>query len=145
MKFNEIDPDKWQELQPYLDTCLLPVTGLEGVESPEETTKALEELRDVMDLLEIPFKGRIVTYPALHYITSREIGGIRTIVDRIRAGGFRYVIVASARLNERELSIAGADLNVSMIDLHAANEAPGTDVSQKVQALWNKKASSLPD
>ncbi|MGO4375464.1 DUF2487 family protein, partial [Paenibacillus sp. MCAF20] len=67
MKFSEIEKEQWEELRPYLDTCLLPVTGMDGSEQPYEATEWLERLRDIMDLIEIPFKGRVVTYPACHY------------------------------------------------------------------------------
>ncbi|WJH37540.1 YpiF family protein [Paenibacillus sp. CC-CFT747] len=69
VKFSEIREEQWKDLQPYLDTCLLPITGLTGTESPWMTTEALEMLRDIMDLVENPYKGRLVTYPALHYFS----------------------------------------------------------------------------
>ena len=56
----------------YLDTCLLPVTGLTGKESPVEAGDRLEQLRDLLDLLEIPYHGRTVTYPAWHYAEDAE-------------------------------------------------------------------------
>src|SRR5690348_10219692 len=67
LKFSEMTQDSWAELQLYLDTCLIPYTALSGEQSPVEVTEALERLRDFLDLVEIPFKGRIMTYPAFHY------------------------------------------------------------------------------
>lgn len=68
MKFSDIEEQTWDELRPYLDTAVLPVTGLNGGETPWEATRELEYLRDALDLIEIPFKGRIVTYPATIFL-----------------------------------------------------------------------------
>ena len=40
MKFSEVDEQTWPELTPF-DTCLIPFTGLSGMETPEATV-ALE-------------------------------------------------------------------------------------------------------
>ena len=74
MKFSDIEEQNWEQLAPYLDTCLLPLTGLDGTEKPWQATNALEKLRDFLDLIEIPFRGRIVTYPAAHYELLEEEG-----------------------------------------------------------------------
>ena len=73
MKFSDIDKEQWPELKPYLDTVLLPVTGLSGDEQPWEATRGLEKLRDLIDAVEIPFHGRVVIYPAYHYISKTTI------------------------------------------------------------------------
>ena len=94
MKFNDIAAQEWTELKPYLDTCLLPFTGLTGFEDPMQVTTALEQLRDVLEVIEIPYKGRVVTYPALHYIAgtgSRE--QLDAISLQLKKSGFRYIIV----------------------------------------------------
>lgn len=59
MKFSDIREEDWARWEPWLDTCLLPLTGLNGTELPWEVTQSLEKLRDIMDLVEIPFKGRM--------------------------------------------------------------------------------------
>lgn len=95
MKFSDIDKEQWPELKPYLDTVLLPVTGLSGDEQPWEATRGLEKLRDLIDAVEIPFHGRVVIYPAYHYISKTTIeADLQHICSRLRAGGFKYVIVA---------------------------------------------------
>jgi hypothetical protein len=135
MKFTEFDGERWAELQLYFDTAVLPVTGLAGGESPDEAAAALERLRDLLDLVETPFKGRTVTYPALHYAAD----GARTI-ERVASGlksaGFRHVIVVSLdRAFQSELQavdlwiVPGPD--GSLPDKRAASEA--------VQAMWRQR------
>lgn len=141
MKFSEITREQWDELSPYLDTCLLPVTGISSAVKPYEATEWLEQLRDVMDLIEIPFKGRVVTYPAWHYIyNSGELADhLNEWCSSIKRLGFRYVIVVSA----------SKDLNVhcSAVDLWFHPGAEGvlpqqTEVSDAIRALWSGHASS---
>lgn len=97
MKFSEIEREKWKELSPYLDTVLLPLSGLTGREEPWEATEALERLRDALDPLERAYKGRVVTYPALHYAVSNEalVEVADELCDRLFASGFQYCIVVT--------------------------------------------------
>ncbi|GLX68958.1 DUF2487 family protein [Paenibacillus glycanilyticus] len=133
MKFSDIAKEQWDELRPYLDTCLLPVTGMTGLEQPHEARIALEQLRDVMDLVEIPFKGRIVTYPAMHY-GHGEAELINRTCQSLKGAGFRFVILISA-VSLNELECPEADL---IICPSADGEAPSAAiVSKAVQALWN--------
>ncbi|WP_243711568.1 DUF2487 family protein [Paenibacillus sp. BK033] len=136
MKFSDIAEQQWDELKPYLDTCLLPVTGMTGLEQPHEATLALEKLRDVMDLIEIPFKGRIVTYPAMHYLNAESAEALVTTTCRsLKESGFRFVIVISAK-NQDGLEYPDADL---VICPGGEGEAPtSANVSKAVQALWNR-------
>ncbi|GMK46198.1 hypothetical protein PghCCS26_33270 [Paenibacillus glycanilyticus] len=136
MKFSDIAEQQWDELKPYLDTCLLPVTGMTGLEQPFEATLALEQLRDVMDLIEIPFKGRIVTYPAMHYMNEDSAGALVSKTCRsLKETGFRFVIVISAK-NQVGLECPDADL---VICPDGDGEAPtAANVSKAVQALWNR-------
>lgn len=133
MKFSEIESSKWDELKPYLDTCLLPVTGLTGLETPSEATKALEDLRDIMDGIEIPFKGRVVTYPACHY-TGEDSGHaiVEQLCSSIKRSGFRYIIVVSARLTN--LSTASADLIFAPTE---TGEVPSAEqIGQEIRSMW---------
>jgi len=133
MKFSEITSELWEELKPYLDTCLLPVTGLNGTESPAETTQALEDLRDVMDGIEIPFKGRVVTYPACHYIEETEgHDNVEKLCLALKRSGFRYVIVVSARL--RNLAPPSADL--TFVPNHEGVSVEAEAIGQAIRSLW---------
>jgi len=130
MKFSEIKKEEWPALKPYLDTCLLPVTGLDGSESPVEAADCLEKLRDVLDLIERPYRGRTVTYPAWHYVSDRETleAQLAASVNKLREAGFRYVVIVTAT---DELAVgpqAGADLVVT-----PANSAEATKL---IADLW---------
>ena len=87
LKFSDISRESWPELQPYVDTCLLPLTGLTGMESPWEATETLEKLRDVIDRVEIPFRGRIVTYPAVQYGREEGLEAVDRLCCSLREGG----------------------------------------------------------
>ncbi|CAH0118770.1 hypothetical protein PAE9249_01264 [Paenibacillus sp. CECT 9249] len=135
MKFSDISAEEWKELQPYLDTCLLPVTGLTGREQPWETTEALEDLRDWMDMVEIPFRGRVVTYPAMHYAGGED--GINEVCRQLKNAGFRYVILISSRLELNGESFPEADLALSPTSESEPGGKPrAADISRMVQELW---------
>lgn len=131
MKFSEIEQAKWDELAPYLDTCLLPFTGLNGTEKPWEVTEALERLQDVMDEVEKPFTGRIITYPAVHYQSEMEEAA--TIVERtaenVRAAGFKYVVVISVQ----ELHFKTGSRSV---DLFLDSSSSSKELQDKIVTLW---------
>lgn len=135
MKFSDIKETDWQELKPYLDTCLLPVTGLSGDELPHEATKQLERLRDMLELIEIPFRGRVVTYPACHYTELETMHGmVERLCGSLKKTGFRFVIVATANETLR-LSVQSADYVLAPGDNGKWPSAE--EVSQAVQALWS--------
>lgn len=139
MKFNDIAAQEWTELKPYLDTCLLPVTGLTGYEDPMQVTTALEHLRDVMEVIEIPYKGRVVTYPALHYIagtgSSEQLDGI---VHQLKKSGFRYIIVLTLYAEAINWKSDETDLLI-VVDKEQwvqQSEAIKSGIFKQVQQLW---------
>lgn len=137
MKFSEITSDQWDELRPYLDTCLLPITGLDGTEAPHETTARLEELRDWMDEIENPFRGRIVTYPALHYPTEEAIQGVDGICRNLRDVGFKYIILVSSRLSNVQAVIKEADLILSPSTIKSSDGASLRSlIALEIQRMW---------
>ncbi|QYR19886.1 YpiF family protein [Paenibacillus sp. sptzw28] len=138
MKFSELTPEQWAELQPYLDTAVLPVTGMSGSEMPYEATEALERLRDVLDLIEVPFKGRVVTYPACHYgewseETVEQVAKLCTNL-KLRAG-FRYVVIATASAApEKAVKETGADVVIGP-DLEGCLPS-SSSVGDSIRRLW---------
>lgn len=135
MKFSDISADQWEQLQPYLDTCVLPLTLLQGDETPAETTSALERLRDLLDLIEVPFKGRTVTYPAVQYMLDESSleSSIDQICARLKSSTFTYVIVVMAsKLSSFEPE--NADLLISSDDEQ--------DIRVQIQELWSGQANS---
>ncbi|MBD2845143.1 DUF2487 family protein [Paenibacillus sp. IB182496] len=136
MKFNEVEASTWLEMRRYFDTCLLPVTAMSGGESPAEATAELERLRDLMDKIELPFKGRTVTYPALHYCEKDESAFLNTLCRRFKASGYRYVVLLTARAAVR-LQAGEADLIIAASE----DELPSDlEVRQAVQAMWQAGA-----
>ncbi|MCZ8512962.1 DUF2487 family protein [Paenibacillus filicis] len=138
MKFSEIEQGGWEELKPYLDTCVLPLTGLQGGEQPWEATMALEMLRDALDVVEIPFKGRTVTYPALHY--TRDIADLSGLCGRLkREAGFRYVVCVTPR-TEEELPIeevcADLILRFTPEQLSDRPEEARREAAERMTRLW---------
>ncbi|MFD0619294.1 DUF2487 family protein [Paenibacillus sp. GCM10027629] len=139
MKFSEIASDQWEELQPYLDTCLLPVTGLTGKESPYEATLALEQLRDWMDEVEVPFKGRMVTYPAFHYADEKDCERVNAFCQHLKEGGFTYVVLISAQLSLTDEMVKNADLALSPATVIPSEEEDISHImTRKIQQLWHK-------
>ncbi|MBW7473423.1 YpiF family protein [Paenibacillus oenotherae] len=137
MKFSELTADQWAELQPYLDTAVVPVTGLSGGELPYEATEALERLRDVLDLIEGPFKGRTVTYPACHYGTWNDGGEqhAAALCRKLKQSGFKYVVLAAAFYADATRAEAvHADLMIGLEQDGALPEAAA--VSEAVRRLW---------
>ncbi|MFC4103705.1 DUF2487 family protein [Paenibacillus xanthanilyticus] len=136
MKFSELTPDQWAELAPYLDTAVLPVTGLSGNELPFEATEALERLRDVLDRIEQPFKGRIVTYPSCQY-ADHGAGAeqVEQICANLKRSGFKYVILTAAFDIESWIGkVASADL---IVGTDAQGNPPQSDeVNAAVRNLW---------
>ena len=104
MKFSEVDEQTWRNLHLF-DTCLIPFTGLSGMETPWRRRHALERLRDFMDLAEIPFKGRLVTYPAVQYGNTEDIKLLNEVCHNVKSSGFKFVVIMTADV---ELSIGRA-------------------------------------
>jgi 23S rRNA (pseudouridine1915-N3)-methyltransferase len=132
MKFKDIDSAQWAELRPYLDTCLLPITGLTGLEAPGQATDELEKLQKWMDAVEVPYHGRIVTYPAMHYTSKNEFSAsVNEVCNNLRASGFRYVILITTneRYQEEDLH---ADLLLSQSRLTAL------EAVHLVQDMWRR-------
>ncbi|WP_409346625.1 DUF2487 family protein [Paenibacillus sp. MBLB4367] len=141
MKFSDIKKDQWADLQPYLDTCLVPLTGLTGGEEPWEVTQALERLADIMEPVEIPFKGRVVTYPSLHYNgqPGSFVAGVNHLCGKLREGGFAYVILISADPAISIMSFEGADLFLSAEDASGGKALIG----EKLQEVWRREKEKL--
>ena len=138
MKFSEFNAEQWAELEPYLDTAILPLTGLDGSEMPYEATQALEILRDLLDRIEAPFKGRVVIYPACHYNQGTHGSLAEELCRNLRSVGFRYVIAAAANpINEAD-QLSNADL---FLGLEADGTLPSKDsISEAVRTLWLGRA-----
>lgn len=137
MKFSEIESSTWEELRPYLDTCLIPVTGLTGNEQPFEVTLKLEQLRDVMDWVEQPFKGRMVTYPSFQYGREEISQDVNEICHRVKQSSFSYAVVISAEVELTEEMLPHADLILTPGQIQTVNpEDPAAFARAQIQRMW---------
>ncbi len=137
MKFSELSEETWAELQPYLDTCLLPVSGLTGSEAPWEAKERMLRTGDWLAPLEQAFHGRTVTLPAYHYDRAGEDAAERlnALCARLKAdGGFRYVVVVCGQAGGVPDRVDEADLRVQPAG--DGDEPDETALRQAVSALW---------
>lgn len=140
MKFSDITEQSWEELKPYLDTCLIPVTGLSGKEQPFEVTASLTRLRDIMDWIEIPFKGRVVTYPSVQYSVENIAKQLCDICHNVRIAGFTYIIVVSSDLEFDDNDLSGVDLLVTPNRFEGSDRrSASSEVMRKIQEMWENK------
>jgi 23S rRNA (pseudouridine1915-N3)-methyltransferase len=135
MKFSEINADSWPELQNYLDTCLIPVSGLTGAESPWETTDKVARTGQWLAPLEQAFRGRTVTMPAFHYDTGslEDRERLNQLTRQWRTIGFRYIVAICGQPIELSWK-----LEVDLI-IGPTNDDEVTDVEKirkSVADLW---------
>ncbi|MDH6671890.1 23S rRNA (pseudouridine1915-N3)-methyltransferase [Paenibacillus sp. LBL] len=141
MKFSEVDEQTWEELKPFYDTCLIPYTGLSGLESPWEVTAALERLRDFMDLAEIPFKGRLVTYPAIQYGKTEDIKLLNEVCHNVKSIGFKYVVVMTADRELSEEDVPESSLVLSRRRFEDNGDTPlAAVVSEQISEMWQQES-----
>jgi hypothetical protein len=139
MKFSDFEVEQWEENRKFYDTCLLPFTGLSGSESPPETVQALERLRDFIDLVEIPFKGRIVTYPAIQYGGDGYVEQINEVCRKVKSSGFQYAIVLTADISLQEIEIVESDLVLSLPIIEVSQEGNSNRyIGMKIQEMWRR-------
>jgi hypothetical protein len=140
MKFSELDKEEWFNLQPYLDTCLIPVSGIAGGIAPWEMAELAASAGAWLLPLEKAFAGRTVTLPAYHYYdgSPEAIAGLRRLCAGCREAGFRHVVLVSgiAGLLPED---AGADL---CIQPQASGEMPDPEaLHHAMTGLWTKSRS----
>lgn len=140
VKFSEMTQDSWAELQLYLDTCLIPYTALRGNQSPVDATEALERLRDFLDLVEIPFKGRIMTYPAFHFEIPEMSMALNTVCKQLKVSGFKYVVIMSSdgRLDKEQMPDADLILLRSDIVQNVEKNEIPRYIGEKIRELWKR-------
>lgn len=136
MKFSEISEQSWAELQPYLDTCLLPVSGLTGMEPPWEAKERMLRTGDWLSVLERAFHGRTVTLPAYHYDRAAPDAADRLndMCARLKTSGYKYVVVVSGQAGGVPDGVVAADLRVQP---GAEGDEPDEDALRgTVAAMW---------
>jgi len=136
VKFSEIEAEQWEELKPYVDTCLLPITGLDGSESPADATNCLEHLRDIMDLIEIPFRGRIVTYPAYHYFDGKEESqqAIESCCSKLRMQGYKHIILITVK---RSIKFQTNEADLWITPTEDGKLPSDVEINRIIRELWH--------
>lgn len=147
MKFSDIEQDQWEGLAPFVDTCILPVTGLTGREQPWEATQALEALRDALDPLEIPYRGRVMTYPAFHYCAGPAEGwqlSINETCAQLKSTGFRFVIIVTLTSEISKTTVPEAD-HIFFYDQSVDRDKKqfDTNIRLNIEQLWKTALSTL--
>ncbi|MFC5531771.1 DUF2487 family protein [Cohnella yongneupensis] len=140
MKFSELSSESWDELQPYLDTCLLPISGLTGMEAPWEATERMLRTGDWLSVLEQAFHGRTVTMPAYHYDQAGQDAAARLneLCERMKSSGFRYIIVVSGRPGGVPEDVSAASLWIQPCE--EGEEPDSAAIRQAVSAMWRAGA-----
>lgn len=137
MKFSELDKAGWPNLQPYLDTCLIPVSGLSGHEAPWEMADRAASAGAWLLPLERAFAGRTVTLPAYHYYdgSGDSAARLRKLCAECRASGFRHVVLVSGVPGLLPAD-AGADLCIQPQD--EGDEPDAEALHQVMTGLWRR-------
>ncbi|WP_027093629.1 DUF2487 family protein [Cohnella thermotolerans] len=142
MKFSELDTDRWADLQPYLDTCLLPVSGLNGRETPAEATDKIAAAGDWLAPIETAFRGRTVTLPAYHYYDPEDEAETRRLeryCAKVKSVGFRYLVIVSGERLLTAESLPFADL---IVGPGSAEALPDTEaIRQAVTSMWKNNGA----
>lgn len=140
MKFSDFDSKTWEADGSFYDTCVIPYTGLQGTETPPEAVAALERQRDFLEMVEKPFQGRVVTYPAVQYAGADSIATINALCRKVKSIGFQYTVVLSANELLEERDIYESDLLLSLPGLHADSAAAASlHVRREIQRLWQSE------
>ena len=137
MKFSELSREEWFNLQPYLDTCLIPVSGMAGGEAPWEMAELAASAGDWLLPLEKAFAGRTVTLPAYHYYdgSGRAAEGLKKLVAGCREAGFRHVVLVCGVPNALPED-TGADL---IFQPASAGEKPDAEALQlAITEMWRQ-------
>lgn len=140
MRFSELNENDWLNLAPYMDTCLIPVSGLTGDENPAQAKEAVAACGDWLAPVEHAFRGRTVTMPAYHYYdgSPQEATCLNDLCDRMRSSGFHYVVLIAGKPG---LLFAGLKADLLLQPLAAEDEPDIDAIRAAVAVLW--KASSF--
>jgi hypothetical protein len=140
MKFNDFDREQWSVLKPFFDTILIPISGLYGHENPWQVTDKLEQLKVALDPLEQSFKGRIITFPSIHYFENELTltSATNLVCSRLREQGFVYCVVVMGDSQFLDLKIESASLIIGPFE-DESNEAYFRRSRSAIETLWGEE------
>jgi 23S rRNA (pseudouridine1915-N3)-methyltransferase len=127
MKFSELSAETWEQQHTYFDTCILPLSGLDGSEHPFEATKKLADLQKTLDIIEKLYRGRIVIYPACHYMTNLNFD---ELVGQVKQT-FKFVVAATSSL----MPIIHVDALDAIIQT-----TDDVRIKSEIEQLWQSKS-----
>lgn len=138
MKFSEIEQEHWLELKSFFDTVIIPITGLRGDEAPWQVKDALEQLKFALDPIENSYRGRIVTYPAVHYGEDQDIlcQIVNQLCNKLQLQGFKHCILVTAVPKMLKMHIVEASLIIGPEQDETMSAAYPTKVKQQIESLW---------
>ncbi|MEK3902311.1 MULTISPECIES: DUF2487 family protein [unclassified Paenibacillus] len=140
MKFSDFDSRAWETDGHFYDTCIIPYSGLQGTETPPETATLLERQRDFLELAEQPYKGRVVTYPAVQYAGPGMGAIVNELCRKVKSSGFQYAIVMSANEGLRREDVFESDLLLCLPEIVADSRAGvSAYVRSEIQTLWQNE------
>ncbi|MDI4645509.1 DUF2487 family protein [Cohnella hashimotonis] len=140
MRFSEFDENNWSDLQPYLDTAVIPVTGLQGGERPPDAAELVGAAGDWLAPIESAFKGRTVTYPAHHYVGPGDEAPLDAVCARLKSGGFKFVIVVSGKSGWDKTGVPSADLFACPTE--EVSEPDAETLRRSVSEMWKRAAQA---
>lgn len=111
------------------------------METPWEATAALERLRDFMDLAEIPFKGRLVTYPAVQYGNTEDIKLLNEVCHNVKSSGFKFVVIMTADVELSKEDVPDSTLVLSRRRLEGSEGIPlSAIVAGQISEMWQQES-----
>lgn len=132
MHWKSLNPEEWANLQPYVDTALLPVVHIDGTDWANALSRCAR-LATWADRVEQLLAGRLVRFPLL------TLYGAATLDEAVAAlkATFVHVVVLTdtapfERPGIRVLSTNGQEGDVA------------ARVAEEIVALWNQQERENP-
>ena len=95
-----------------------------------------------MDLAEIPFKGRLVTYPAVQYGNTEDIKLLNEVCHNVKSSGFKFVVIMTADVELSIEDVPESTLVLSRRRLEASEGIPlSAIVTGQISEMWRGKLS----
>ena len=97
-----------------------------------------------MDLAEIPFKGRLVTYPAVQYGNTEDIKLLNEVCHNVKSSGFKFVVIMTADVELSIEDVPESTLVLSRRRLEASEGIPlSAIVTGQISEMWQTGKLSL--
>lgn len=139
MNYNEIKLEQWQEIQPFIDTVVIPVVQLKPWDEPTAISDKIKRLKTAEGWLERFFTGRILIMPEIVAVHGWQPFDFKNAEKSFAEAGYKYVLFI--QLNEDSRLNRGQQ-NLSCIDVPSFDEMKESSFAEKINqvvlSLWNK-------